>query len=568
MRARSLMVQRLLTIAFLLAALGSRSRRLMAAECAADAGAERWIVAFPAEVEPGLRAEGVEIWDRDEGVVIGGAGPAALQSLAELKIEPRLKLRDEGQWIYLLSHAEGFAAPLVPEAATYTLGPTSALYLLPPDRSFELPRARPFGGFRGVPRIGLPESKPHAADLDENGYAHALTANPLVTQIVNATSQALWFQDVKDLSGENTVVVGGITRTINTRWSFAMFPPASNAYASEYILEKGAGWGYTGVRDSYTSTDSGCSQSGQTWQNLVFTLPGQVDYGQHQQVIFVTHYDSLSFSAAESAAYAPGADDAISGGSALLEALRLFRDYGFKNTVKIIFFSGEEQGLCGSIAYTRQTGAHPTADMWRVVNMDQTAYDGNRNGWMNDYNWDATNSPGSVALGQAFVDANADYGTIITPANIFRPTTKMCQTDHCPFWNVGVAAIALLEDLFHSEICPCFDQTQTSTCHDTVTQIDPTHPGQLMFDQNYSWKTEKAAIATVAHLAEPLYACPPSAPTPTITPGNNILHVSWPTAVGVTNYVVEKAATCAGPFTAITSATGTAYDDINVANGS
>jgi len=159
------MVQRLLTIAFLLAALGSRSRRLMAAECAADAGAERWIVAFPAEVEPGLRAEGVEIWDRDEGVVIGGAGPAALQSLAELKIEPRLRLRDEGQWIYLLSHAEGFAAPLVPEAATYTLGPTSALYLLPPDRSFELPRARPFGGFRGVPRIGLPESKPHAADI-------------------------------------------------------------------------------------------------------------------------------------------------------------------------------------------------------------------------------------------------------------------------------------------------------------------------------------------------------------------------------------------------------------------
>ena len=51
----------------------------------------------------------------------------------------------------------------------------------------------------------------------------------------------------------------------------------------------------------------------------------------------------------------------------------------------------------------------------------------------------------------------------------------MCQTDHCPFWQVGVAAIAICEDLAHNEICPCFDQSQTSTCHDTVTQIDPNH---------------------------------------------------------------------------------------------
>src|SRR5262249_14940933 len=64
-----------------------------------------------------------------------------------------------------------------------------------------------------------------------------------------------------------------------------------------------------------------------------------------------------------------------------------------------------------------------------------------------------------------------------------------------------------------------------------------------------------------------LYVCPASAPTPTIAPGNNILHVSWPSAVGVTNYVVEKAATCAGPWTPITSVTGTTYDDQGVVNG-
>lgn len=565
MRPSSHLAQRLLTLAFMAAFMGVRSPGTRAAECAADAAMERWIVAFPSELESDIRAEGVEIWGRDEKVVIGGARASALQSLAGLKIEPTLKVHDDGQWIYMLTHQEGFPAPLVVEAAIYELSSTADLYLLASDRSFELPRAKPYGAFHGVPRIAMPVIEPHVADLSVAGPAHTLTVNPLVTQIVNATSQANWYQYEKDVSGENSVIIGGNTFTIRTRYTAAMFPtPATNARATEYLLDKGAGWGYTGVREGYTQTDSGCNQSGVTWQNVVFTLPGQVDFGGHQQVIFVTHYDSLSNNPT---VYAPGADDAMSGGSALIEALRLFKDYGFKNTVKIIFFSGEEQGLCGSYGYTRQTALHPAADMWRVVNMDQTAYDGDLNSWMDCYNWSLASSPQSVALGDAFVQANLDYGTIIPPANIFRPTNKMCQTDHCPFWDVGVAAIAITEDLMHNDICPCFDNTDTASCHDSLTQVDPNHSPRLMFNQNFSWPSEKAAIATVAALAEPLYACPASAPTPGITPGNNILHVSWPTAAGVTNYVVERAATCAGPFTALTSAAGTTYDDNAVVNG-
>jgi hypothetical protein len=457
----------------------------------------------------------------------------------------------------------------VPGARAFALSPTADLYLLPPDASVEIPRVKPLAGFRGVPRIALPPVVAHDADKGAAASPSSFTANPLVTQLLASTSQAMWFQDVKDLSGENTVVVGGNTTTILTRYSFSMYPtPASNALASEYLLEKAAGWGYTtGVRETYTSAQSGCSAQGaNVWQNLVITIPGQVDINQHQQVLFVTHHDSLSFSDPESRNYAPGADDAISGGSALIEALRVFRNYGFRNTVKIIFFSGEEQGLCGSTAYTRQTVQHPLGDIWRVVNMDQTAYDGNRNGFMDCYNWSTASSPQSVELGDAFVQANADYGPIIAPAVIFRPTNMMCQTDHCPFWQVGLAAIAITEDLFHNEICPCFDRPNRQTCHDTITQIDPTHPGQLMFDQNYSWPSEKAAIATIAHLAEPLYACPPAPLTLTGTPGDHVAHLSWPAGSGVTNFVIEKASSCAGPFTPLTSATGTSYDDTGLTN--
>ena len=343
-----------------------------------------------------------------------------------------------------------------------------------------------------------------------------------------------------------------------------MFPlnntgnPLGNPFASEYLEYKAAGWGFTApnaARESYTSANSGCTarQGSQTWQNLVFTLPAQIDYAQNQQVIFLVHYDTISESAANDANNAPGADDAISGGTALLEAMRLFKDYAWRYPVKFLFVSGEEVGLCGSTAYTRM---HPTAPMWRVLNMDQTAFDGNKNGLMNLYNWSTASCPSCVAFGDAFVQANSDYGSIINPAKIVRNTAKMCQTDHCPFWNVGVTAIDLNEDLTNNDICPCFDQFQTATCRDTVTQLYPVGGTTLMFDQSYSWPTEKAAIALIAHTAEPLYACPASGATLSATAGVQQVQLTWPDVPPVTNYVVERAnGGCDGAFAGIASTT-------------
>jgi hypothetical protein len=523
----------------------------------------RWITVFGARQELALRNRRVSVWGRDGEFVVGGADDAALSGLADEGVVPLVKVPDEGQWIYFFFHSEDAAGrPAAPPQATVQfLSPTTDLWLFPGQSHGALPRVRkPAGTFFAVARTELAPIAPHPADL--LAPAAPTVVNPLVQQIVDATDQATWFQDVRDLSGENTVTIGGQTFTISTRYSDAMFPlPQANAHATEYLLDRGSGWGYTGVRESYTSANSGCGLQTRAWQNVVFTLPGQVDFGQHQQVLFVTHYDSLSFSTQESLTYAPGADDAISGGSALLEALRTFRNYGFRNTVKVIFFSGEEQGICGSGAYVRQ---HPASDMWRAVNMDQTAFDGNANRLMDVYNWNALNSPSSMALGDAFVQANGDYGNIIDPAKIVRDTSKMCQTDHCPFWNVGVGAIAVTEDLHNNDICPCFDQFQSSTCHDTVTQL---WNGQLMFTPDYSWPSQKAAVALVAALADPLYACPVAAPDPVATAENHAVRLDWPAAPGVTHYVVERAFGCAGAFTAVASVPGTSYEDVSLVNG-
>ncbi|HEY4592812.1 MAG TPA: M28 family peptidase, partial [Thermoanaerobaculia bacterium] len=381
-----------------------------------DLDSELWITVFPGDVEPVLHEAAVAVWDREEGVVIAGPSEEQLDVLRAQGIEPLFSAPDQGEGIYLLSHDRYFTPPLLPGLRRFKINERAMLYLIPAGLEMSLPGLKLHALFHGVPRVALPPVHIHPADADTSKAALAPIA--LVRQIVDATSQASWFQLVRDLSGDSDVTIPGLCTAcrIRTRASNYMFPlnntgnPLGNPFASEYLEMKAAGWGFTApnaARESYTSANSGCTtrQGSQTWQNLVFTLPAQVDYAQNQQVIFVVHYDTISESAANDANNSEGADDAISGGSALLEAMRLFTAYGWQNTVKFLFVSGEEVGLCGSTAYTRM---HPTAPMWRVLNMDQTAFDGNKDGLMNLYNWNMASCPSCVAFGDSFVQANAD----------------------------------------------------------------------------------------------------------------------------------------------------------------
>ena len=92
----------------------------------------------------------------------------------------------------------------------------------------------------------LPESAPSAVltSMSEPVWCHSMAVWPVVKPVMICWKLSL-------------VTLGGTTYTISTRYSFAMYPtPALNAYASEYLLDKGAGWGYTGVRETYSPTQS------------------------------------------------------------------------------------------------------------------------------------------------------------------------------------------------------------------------------------------------------------------------------------------------------------------------
>jgi Peptidase family M28 len=535
-----------------------------------------WIAVFPGGSEPVLRDAAIPVWDREEGVVLAGPSGSQLDVLRAQDVEPLFSARDHGEGLYVLSHDRRLAPPALAGLVRFRIDDRATLYLVPAGVEMSFPRLKLHALFHGVPRVALPPLRVHPADAA--APLAAPRSNPLVRKIVDATRQESWFQFVRDLSGDSDVTIPGYCDgcRIRTRASNYMFPPnntgnpSGNPFASEYLEDKAAGWGFTGpnaARESYTSADSGCTagQGAQTWQNLVFTLPAQFDYAQSQQVIFVVHYDSISESAANDANNAPGADDAMSGGAALLEAMRIFGSYAWRYPVKFLFVSGEEVGLCGSTAYTRM---HPVDSMWRVLNMDQTAFDGKKDGLMDLFNWNPSECPACVAFGDAFVQASSSYGKIINPARIVRNTTFMCQTDHCPFWQVGATAIDLNEDVTNDDVCPCFDQLQNSNCRDTVTQADPFDRTRLMFDQDYSWPTEKAAIALIAQTAEPLYACPAAGAKLRATAARRQVQLKWPAVPRVTRYVVERAeGGCDGTFADIASVARGAYTDTHATPG-
>jgi acetylornithine deacetylase/succinyl-diaminopimelate desuccinylase-like protein len=164
---------------------------------------------------------------------------------------------------------------------------------------------------------------------------------------------------IRDLSGENPVIIDGQQHHIRTRLTSELFNPANqNAKAYPYLTQELIKLGYI---PGVTMEDHAFSYSkiapknldhtipdpepieidAAGAMNLVLTIPGHGP-NANQQVLMTAHLDSVTYSDGNPRESAPGAEDNASGIAALMEAARLFRYYKFDRTIKIIFFTAEE----------------------------------------------------------------------------------------------------------------------------------------------------------------------------------------------------------------------------------
>lgn len=403
--------------------------------------------------------------------------------------------------------------------------------------------------------------------------------NPTVQEIISQVTQNSVAQWIRNFSGEDFVPIGGAQRKILTRYSYQLFNLNINALAYPYLGEQLESLGYevgTFLTDhSYSPSKMASANAGViadmpiaiddelflknkiatfpdqmlTWKNKVITIPGHGSNAD-EIVLITAHLDSTSNYANTNA---PGAEDNASGVAALMEAARLFRFYKFDRTIKIIFFTGEEQGLLGSEAYVAD---HPAemANIIGVVNLDMFGYDSDDD---RCFELHVGTLAESNLVGSCFSNVNNNYALGLSFDYLTSGFTY--GSDHASFWDEGVGAVEVLEN-YSDQNLPngCEGSDQNPHYHETTDKIGFMNlPVTLAISQ--------AGIGTAASLAEPIGQCFAADPHITATAPTDSILLTWPEVVDADVYnVYRSTTTCAGTFTQVAQVTTNNYEDTDI----
>ncbi len=298
---------------------------------------------------------------------------------------------------------------------------------------------------------------------------------------ITPESYAAW---IRKLSGVEPVLIGGQEYTILTRYSYAMFTGQDNAKAMEFLLETLAQW----VPESQIEVEPyiyADATSANTWYNIIVTFPGETL--PDEQIIFSAHYDSCVVFEGNPMVYAPGANDNGTGLATILEAVRIFSRMKFDRTVKVIFFSGEENFQQGSKAYVEK---HAGETIVGVINMDMYGTDKDDDRCFELY---VGELDGSRDLADAFIqaikenDLNLNYDYLTKNA--------YALADQAAFWEANIPAITAMENfLTDSSEGGCVGQDRTDCWHLPCDEFET-------INMTYAYDIGLAGTFTVLNLA-------------------------------------------------------------------
>jgi Zn-dependent M28 family amino/carboxypeptidase len=301
--------------------------------------------------------------------------------------------------------------------------------------------------------------------------AMGVDAEPAVQAMMGDVTQEKLSAYVGNLSGASAATIGGETYTILTRHT-ASGTPISKAtqYAYEFLQN-------LGLQVTYQNWSSG-SYSG---RNVVGTMNGT---SLPEEIVLITaHIDDMP-----SGGNAPGADDNASGSAGVMMAAETMSLHHYQRTIRFILFTGEEQGLLGSLAYANAASASGE-NIVAVLNLDMISWD-SIGGPVARLHTRTTGNPAGYAADKAiadmFIDVVSAYGLSASITPVITPD-GISASDHLRFWNKGYPAILAIED-DDNDFCAYYH-----TANDRLSFIN----------MAYYTSYVKAAVGTAAHLAFP-----------------------------------------------------------------
>jgi hypothetical protein len=358
------------------------------------------------------------------------------------------------------------------------------------DREFSVALVNPTGGaFLGTnatARITLVEFAP----------------NPLVPEIIEHVQSADLMGLMRQITGEEPVVVGGDVRTIISRHTTS----ATLRQATEFVFER---FTALGLEAGYQHWDVAQLKDWmQEALGFYISVPGLADrnvlgvkagLSRSEEIVVVgAHFDSMPESGPT-----PGADDNASGSAAVLMAAQILSQYEFARTLHFVLFTGEEQGLAGSARYASAAQAGGS-NIVAALLPDMIAFhpSGPARGWL----FARTNHTGIRVDGPG-IPIRFSYPNDLSVASVFTNVVATWMrhelepmiaqhsggfwgqsvSDYGSFWAAGFPAVWVQEDSGSS-------YPSIHTTDDTLQTLNAEYFSAMV----------KAIVGTAAHLAHPI----------------------------------------------------------------
>lgn len=307
----------------------------------------------------------------------------------------------------------------------------------------------------------------HRIQLAEQGMK--ITFSRAVKSMMNRVTESKVYEYTSGLTGETPGTIGGTSYTISSRDTDSGVPiQNATRYLYEFMQNAGLSVSYQNWDYIYYSN-----------RNVIGELQGTVS---PEEIILITaHLDCMP-----SGDIAPGADDNGSGSVAAMIIAELFVKRAFERTIRLVFFTGEEQGSIGSSIYADKI-LNDNDNIVAVYNMDMIA-------------WDSIGGPDlrihtRSRLSQGYADDNFLASTFINVLNAYGLDSALTPiidpdsitgSDHSSFWDIGVPAILAIED-DENDFCPNYH-----SINDTVSTLN------LAYFASYV----KVSLGMAAHLAK------------------------------------------------------------------
>ncbi len=388
-------------------------------------------------------------------------------------------------WRVLDDDATGAQYYLVKSGQLEQVQRASAHITLFYDDGFQMiVRLRPGASLRAIDALGLamiPVGPDPIVLLPKPRGAIPTAAlyDPLVAEAMARITETVLAGHVADLSGERPVLVGGEPYLLRTRYSLSGRPlEKATQYVYEYLQARG-------YRASYHAFP--------LWGAILRNVVGEKLGRAHPErvVLLTAHLDSRSV--AEPHDPAPGADDNASGCAALLAAADALQGVDLAYTVRLVFFTGEEQGMWGSYYYARDV-ANAGEDILGVINLDMIAWDAKMGPDMDLHSHLPGYENDSDALARLLAAVVETYDLALQP-QIVENGTKF--SDHARFWERGYAAILGIEDYYN-------DQERAGEPRDWNPNYHSVYDRLSTLNLGYFREYARASLATLIHLATPM----------------------------------------------------------------